>query len=188
MPRELAWLQWITVVWMLVECGVALTAAARAQSVALLAFGADSLVELLSATVVLLAFAPRFRLNKERAERAAAMLLFALAAVVTGMAAFDFERPMKTSWMGIAITALALVAMPVLAGLKRRQARKLNNRTVAADAAQSATCAYLAAVTLAGLGAFAVWHVAWVDSVAALAAVPVLVVEGRRAWRGEGCC
>ena len=63
----------------------------------------------------------------------------------------------------------------------------MNDRALAADAVQSATCAYLAAVTLAGLAIFALWQVAWVDTVAALAAVPVLIVEGRRAWRGEGC-
>jgi divalent metal cation (Fe/Co/Zn/Cd) transporter len=77
--------------------------------------------------------------------------------------------------------------MPVLAWLKRRQARVLDNRALAADATQSATCAYLAAVTLAGLAAYALFHVAWIDTVTALAAVPILVVEGRRTWRGEGC-
>ena len=75
----------------------------------------------------------------------------------------------------------------MLARLKRRQARALDNRALAADAAQSATCAYLAAVTLAGLVAYAVWRVVWVDTAAALIAVPIIVVEGRRAWRGEGC-
>jgi divalent metal cation (Fe/Co/Zn/Cd) transporter len=77
--------------------------------------------------------------------------------------------------------------MPVLARLKRRQADALDNRALAADATQSATCAYLAAVTLAGLAINAVWHVAWIDTVAALVAVPILIVEGRRTWRGEGC-
>jgi divalent metal cation (Fe/Co/Zn/Cd) transporter len=77
--------------------------------------------------------------------------------------------------------------MPVLAALKRRQARRMENTALAADATQSATCAYLAAVTLAGLGIHAVWHLSWIDPVAALAAVPILLVEGRRTWRGESC-
>lgn len=187
LPRAVAWLQGITLAWMLLECAGALYAAARAQSVALLAFGADSFIELLSATVVLLQFAPRFRLSKASAERVAAVLLYALAATVAGIAALSFHHRAETSGLGMVVTALALVAMPVLAALKRRQARAMNNRALAADAAQSATCAYLAAVTLAGLGANALWHIAWVDAVAALAAVPILLVEGRRAWRGEGC-
>ncbi len=187
LPRQVAWLQGITLAWMTVECGVSLFAAARAHSVALLAFGSDSFVELLSATVVLLQFLPRFPLKKAHAERTAAVLLFALAAVVVGIAVLEYRTPVETSPLGIAITAAALVAMPVLARLKRRQARVLNNPALAADATQSATCAYLAAVTLAGLVIYAVWRVAWVDTLAALAAVPILLVEGRRTWRGEGC-
>jgi divalent metal cation (Fe/Co/Zn/Cd) transporter len=94
---------------------------------------------------------------------------------------------METSRLGIAITLLALIAMPILAWMKRREARRMNNRALAADATQSATCAYLAGVTLAGLVIFAVWQIRWVDTVAALAAIPILMIEGRRAWRGEGC-
>jgi divalent metal cation (Fe/Co/Zn/Cd) transporter len=77
-----------------------------------------------------------------------------------------------------------------LAWMKRREARRINNRALAADATQSATCAYLAGVTLAGLLIFAVWHIRWVDTVAALAAIPILLIEGRRTWQGEscGCC
>jgi divalent metal cation (Fe/Co/Zn/Cd) transporter len=187
MPRQVAWLQWITLAWMTVECGLALWAAAKAHSVALLAFGSDSLVEMMSAVVVLLQFLPRFPLKKAYADRAAGVLLYALAVVVVCIAWLGRARGMETSVIGIAVTALALVVMPVLAWLKRRQARRINNRALAADAAQSATCAYLAGVTLVGLAVFAVWHVRWVDTVAALAAVPVIVVEGRRAWRGEGC-
>ena len=187
LTRQLAWLQYITIGWMLIECALSLVAAVQAHSVALLAFGSDSLIELFSATVVLLQFLPRFPLKKERAERAAAVLLYLLAGAVVVIAFLAYRSPMKTSCLGIGITAAALVAMPVLAWFKRRHARAVNDRALAADAVQSATCAYLAAVTLAGLVIFALWHIAWVDTVAALAAVPVLIVEGRRAWRGEAC-
>ena len=187
LPRQVAWLQWVTLTWMVLECGASLWAATQAHSVALLAFGADSLVEMLSATVVLLQFVSQFPLKKEHAAKAAAVLLFLLAAVVVCIAWLGRGRPMETSRVGICITALALVVMPVLAWMKRRQARRTNNRALAADATQSATCAYLAGVTLAGLVIYAAWHIRWVDTVAALVAVPFLIVEGRRAWRGEGC-
>jgi divalent metal cation (Fe/Co/Zn/Cd) transporter len=187
LPRQVAWLQGVTLAWMTVECACSLWAATSAHSVALLAFGSDSLIELLSAVVVLLQFLPRFPLRKSHAERAAAVLLFLLAGCVVVIAALAYGIPKHTSWLGMAITAAALVTMPVLVRLKRRQARALDNPALAADAVQSATCAYLAAVTLAGLAAYAIRHVAWVDSAAALAAVPILVVEGRRTWRGEGC-
>jgi divalent metal cation (Fe/Co/Zn/Cd) transporter len=172
---------------MLLECAGSLVAAVRARSVALLAFGADSLIELLSAIVVLLQYLPQFSLTKFQAARAAAVLLYLLAAAVVLIALLSYRSPIETSLLGICITATALLAMPLLAALKRQQARMLDNRALAADATQSATCAYLAAVTLAGLAINAFWHVRWVDTLAALGAVPILLVGGRRAWRGEAC-
>ncbi|HWW22776.1 MAG TPA: cation transporter [Edaphobacter sp.] len=188
-PGIVLGLQGITLAWMLVESVIALYAAYAAQSAALLAFGADSLVELLSASVALLSFVPSFPLTKERAARFAGILLFALAGIVAIMAALSLMydiRP-EVSYSGIAITIAALIVMPVLAWLKRKVARMTNNRALAADAVQSATCAYLAAITLFGLAVNAVFHIRWVDSVAALAALPILIVEGLKAVRGESC-
>jgi divalent metal cation (Fe/Co/Zn/Cd) transporter len=190
--KQVAWLQGITLSWMLIECSVALLAAIRAHSPVLLAFGSDSFVELLSATIVLLQFIPAFALSKERASRFAGMLLFVLAGVVAfiSITALVTHVQAETSLLGIGITIAALCLMPVLARLKRKKAREINNRALAADAVQSATCAYLAAVTLSGLTIHAIFHIHWIDSVAALAAIPILIVEGRRALAGEscGCC
>jgi divalent metal cation (Fe/Co/Zn/Cd) transporter len=190
--RTVIQLQSITLLWMLIECAVSLYGAVSAHSPALLAFGADSFVELLSATVVLLAIVPSFPLTKDRAVRLAGVLLFILAGVVVLVTLLSllYRVQPETSCSGIAITIAALVVMPLLAWAKRRVARQTNNRALAADAVQSATCAYLAAITLAGLAVNAVWHVHWVDSAAALLALPVLIIEGRRALQGEscGCC
>lgn len=189
-PRRLAWLQAVTLCWMTLECALSLLAAVRSHSVALGVFGSDSLIELLSAVVVLLQFLPGFPLGRRAAERIAAGLLVLLACAVIAISIVKWGYAVENSSLGIAITALALVAMPVLAALKRTEARRLGNRVLAADAAQSATCAWLAAVTLAGLAAHAVWGIDWVDSAAALIAVPILAVEARNTWRGEscGCC
>lgn len=176
---------------MLVECGVSLYAAAAAHSPAMLAFGSDSLVELLSATVVLLQLGTS-SVSERTARRVAGALLFLLALIVAGTAllALALHRQPETSHLGMLVTVAALVAMPILATLKRREARRTNNAALAADAVQSATCAYLALVTLAGLAANALFHIPWVDSLAALVAVPILFHEGRSAWRGHacGCC
>lgn len=188
-PRAVLWLQGITLAWMLAECTVSLYAAITARSVALLAFGADSLVELLSASVALLSFVPFFSLTKNQASKWAGILLFLLAGVVAIVAVLSFRygiRP-ETSYSGIGITIAALIVMPLLAWLKRKTARATGNRALAADAVQSATCAYLAAITLAGLAVNAIFYIRWIDSVAALAVLPILVVEGRNAMRGEGC-
>ncbi len=182
-------LQSFTLAWMLVECAISLWAAARANSPALLAFGCDSFVELLSASLVVLALAPRFRLNHRRIDFASAMLLFILAAVValTSILALTGKLRPEASPLGIAITVAALFVMPLLAWQKRKLARRSANNALAADSVQSATCAFLAAIALAGLALNAAFHIASADSIAALAAIPVLVVEGRRAMRGQSC-
>lgn len=189
-PRvRVFWLQGVTFVWMMVEFGVAAYAAATAHSPALLAFGSDSLIELMSATVVLLQWIPKISISERKAARVASALLFVLALVVAAVAVASLvlrQHP-ESSRAGIAITIAALLAMPVLARLKRNEAQRSGNVALAADATQSATCAYLALIALIGLGVNAMFHVAWFDSAAALAAVPVLLKEGRSAWKGQTC-
>src|SRR6266542_3224786 len=188
--RRLILLQSFTLAWMLAECAVSLWAAVRAHSPALLAFGFDSLVELLSALLVLCAIGPR--LGRKAVDRTAGILLFALAAGVAlaSVLALAGKLEPRPSPLGIFITAAALCVMPLLAWQKRKLARRTANNALAADAVQSAACAYLALVALGGLALNAVFHVAAADSLAALAAVPVLIREGRRALRGQscGCC
>jgi len=192
-PRtRVFWLQGVTLVWMVVEFGLSAYAAITAHSPAMLAFGADSLVELMSATVVLLQWAPIVSISERKATRTASILLFVLSLVVVGtaLASIALKLRPETSRVGICITIAALLAMPVLAWLKRREAHQSGNAALAADAAQSATCAYLALITLMGVGMNAFFHIAWFDTVAALVAVPILLKEGKAAWRGQscGCC
>jgi divalent metal cation (Fe/Co/Zn/Cd) transporter len=116
-------------------------------------------------------------------------LLFVLTGVVAVIAVGSLAirlRP-ETSRAGMGITIAALIAMPVLATLKRREAGRSKNVALAADAVQSATCAYIALITLAGLAVNAAFHIAWFDNVAALVAIPILIKEGKSAWQGHGC-
>jgi divalent metal cation (Fe/Co/Zn/Cd) transporter len=188
--RTIVSLQVVTFAWMLVECSVALFAAWQAKSVSLLAFGSDSLVELISAAVVLLQFTPRFHISQARAARSCGSLLYGLAGAVSVMAlAGLFEKAeASTSRLGIAVTGAALLLMPLLARKKRAIAEQIGNKALRADAVQSATCAYLAGLTLAGLILRSAFGLHWLDQVAALLAVPILIVEGKRARKGQGCC
>jgi divalent metal cation (Fe/Co/Zn/Cd) transporter len=179
---------------MSMEAAVSLFAAWRARSPALPAFGGDSAIELVSALVVLW----RFRANtveeqvERRAARIAGVLLFALAACVVAasvVALLGYSEP-KTTFLGIAILVAAAVVMPWLAKEKRRLSGVTGSAALRADAAQSALCAYLSLIALAGLAVNAVWHVKWADPVAALALLPLILREGREAMRGKhcGCC
>lgn len=174
---------------MFLESTLSLASALRAHSPALAAFGADSLVELLSAVLVMASVAPRWRLPERTVDRLAGVLLYALAAAValTSVLALAGRLRSESSPVGIAVTLAALFVMPVLAWRKRHLAREINHSALAADAVQSATCAYLAAITLLGLLVNAIFHLPWADAAAALLAVPVLLVEARRAWRGQSC-
>lgn len=183
--------QTITIVWMSVEAVISLLAAWRAKSPALLAFGGDSAIELLSAVVVLWRF--RATVNHERAERRAAriagVLLFALAVSVVAVsvtALFGYGQP-KPTLLGVAILIAAAVLMPLLAREKRRLSAHTGSAALRADAAESALCAYLSLIALVGLAANVIWRVPWADSVAALAIVPVVLWEGREALRGKPC-
>jgi hypothetical protein len=164
-------------------------AAVTARSPAMMAFGSDSLVELLSAVVVVLQWIPKMPISDRKAHHAAAVLLFVLAFVIglIALGSLILRLLPETSRVGIGITIAALIAMPVLATLKRREARRTQNAALAADAVQSATCAYIALITLAGLTLHAAFHIPLFDSFAALLAIPILIKEGRSAWKGQGC-
>jgi divalent metal cation (Fe/Co/Zn/Cd) transporter len=189
--RRIQHIQAITIAWMSVEAGVSLSAAWTARSPALLAFGGDSAVELLSATVVLWRF--RAHVESSRAERSASRvagaLLFVVAAyvaVVSVMSLLGRNAPRPT-YLGIAILIGAAIVMPWLAKEKRKLSAAIGSAALRADAAQSGLCAYLSLIALVGLAANAVWHVAWGDALAALAVTPLMLWEAKEALRGKAC-
>lgn len=190
--RRIIRIQFLTLVWMTIEAAVSLGAAWRARSPALLGFGGDSAVELLSAAVVLL----RFYLPsdeghaEERAARIAGSLLFALAAFVvfTSILALLGRVEARPSPIGIALLILAAVFMPWLARQKRKLSAASGSAALSADATESAVCGYLALIALGGLIVNAIWRVTWADPIAALALLPLIVREGWQAVKGEPCC
>ena len=163
--RRIQRVQTVTIAWMIVEATVSLVAAWRAHSPALLAFGGDSAIELCSAIIVLWRF--RASAEHEHAEKRAAgvagALLFALAAfvaVTSVTSLLGYSEP-KPTFLGIAILLAAGVTMPWLAKEKRRLSGATGSAALRADAAQSALCAYLSLIALAGLAINAIWHVKW---------------------------
>jgi len=190
-------LEYLTVGWNVVEGVVAIGAALAAGSVALLGFGIDSFVETASGLVLLWRFlaersarAPEELGRLEhRALRLVGITLFLLAAWVAFDATrtlWERERP-SPSAVGIALTAISIVAMQWLARAKRRTAALLGSRALEADAFQTTACFWLSVVTLGGIGLNAAFGWWWADPVAALGMVPLIAKEGLEAWRGEEC-
>lgn len=189
--RRVIWIQAITIGWMTVEAIFALGAAWRAHSPALLAFGGDSAIELLSAVVVYWRF--RSKRSGEQTEQLAAritgVLLFALAVYVALVAALELIRhgEARPSYLGIVVLIVAAVVMPLLAQQKRRLSATTASAALRADAAESALCGYLSLIALAGLIANAFWGITWADPVAALCLIPLVIRESWQALQGRPC-
>jgi len=184
-------IQTITIAWMTAEAVASLWAAWMAHSPALLAFGGDSAIELLSAVVVYLRF--RSKWSGEQAERLAARitgsLLFALAAYVALIATLALlgHREVRPSFLGIVVLIVAALVMPLLAQQKRRLSDLTASAALRADAAESALCGYLSIIALTGLVANAFWGITWADPLAALCLIPLIMREGWQALKGMPC-
>jgi divalent metal cation (Fe/Co/Zn/Cd) transporter len=183
-------IQTITVAWMSVEAVVAFSAAWIAHSPALLAFGGDSAIELLSAIVVYWRFRSRWQETSERlAAQITGGLLLALAAYVVLIATLTLlgHREARPSFVGIVVLIVAAVVMPLLAQQKRRLSALTASAALRADAGESALCGYLSIIALVGLVANAFWGITWADPLAALCLIPLVVREGWEAFKGRSC-
>jgi divalent metal cation (Fe/Co/Zn/Cd) transporter len=181
--------------WHLVEAAVAIAAGVVAGSVALVGFGADSLIEA-AAGVVVLWLMGGARSSSPSAERRAQQLIaasFVVLAVYIGVESvrdlLGGHRP-DASWVGVGLSVVTLATMPPLAAAKRRVGQRLGSSATMSESRQTMVCAYLSAALLVGLLANAALGWWWADPLAALGIAAIALREARQAWRGEacGCC
>lgn len=191
--RRAKLLAWLGVGWHGVEAAVAIGAGAMAGSIALVGFGADSLVESVAGFILLWRFAAS-RASSESAERRAQKLIAVSFHVIAAYVGFEAvrtllgaERP-DASWIGIGLAAFTLLTMPPLAIAKARVGEKLGSSATKSEGRQNMLCAYLSAALLVGLGANALFGLWWADPVTAILISIVAIKEGRDSWRGESCC
>jgi divalent metal cation (Fe/Co/Zn/Cd) transporter len=178
--------------WHGVEAAVAIAAGVVAGSVALVGFGADSLIEAVAGLVVLWLMSAD-RVSSYRAERRAQQLIAASFLVLGAYVTFESARDLiaghhpQASWLGVGVAAITLVAMPPLAAAKRRVGQGLGSSATVSESRQTMLCAYLSAALLIGLLGNAVAGWWWADPIVALAIGGVALREAREAWRGESC-
>jgi len=182
-------LEYLTICWNSLEAVFAIGAGAIAGSIALVGFGADSVIEVSSGAIML------WRLvSGEHRERLALKLIgisfIALAAYVTfdAVKSLWFREVPDATYAGIAIAALSLIVMPLLARAKRKVAADLNSGAMLADSRQTDICAYLSGILLAGLGINMMFGWWFADPIAALVMVPIIASEGIHGLRGQSCC
>jgi divalent metal cation (Fe/Co/Zn/Cd) transporter len=193
LERRARLLAWAGIAWHFVEFAIAIAAGIAASSIALIGFGADSLIEAAAGFIVVWLFTGA-RLRSPGAERRAQQLIavsfFLLAAYVAVEATRTLvagDHP-EASWVGIALASVTAPTMPLLARAKRRVGDELQSSATVKEGAQNMVCAYLSIALLVGLLANAVAGWWWADPAAALVIAAVALREGRQTWRGEGCC
>jgi divalent metal cation (Fe/Co/Zn/Cd) transporter len=190
--RQTRLLAWAGLGWHLVEATVAIGAGVVAGSVALVGFGADSVIEAGAGLVVLWLMAggrPASASAERRAQQLIAGSFVVLAAYIGLESLRDLiggHRP-GPSWVGIGLSIVTLATMPPLAAAKRRAGEALGSSATTSESRQTMLCAYLSAALLAGLGANAIAGWWWADPLAALVIAAVALREARSAWRGDVC-
>lgn len=180
----------ITITYNFIEAGIALSAGTVASSAALIGFGLDSIVEVLSAAAIAWQFAAQDPENREKtALRVIAFSFFGLAAYVivdAGLSLFGL-REAEHSMVGIVLAAVSLAIMPFLSWFERRTGTELGSASAIADSKQTLICSYLSAALLVGLLLNSLLGWAWADSLAALVIAGFAIKEGLEAWKGETC-
>jgi divalent metal cation (Fe/Co/Zn/Cd) transporter len=185
-------LAWLGLGWHVVEAAVAIMAGVVAGSVALVGFGADSLIEALAGIVVIWLMADS-RSSSAVAERRAQQLIASTFGLLAAYIAVESLRDLvadhhpQASWVGVGLAVVTLATMPPLARAKRRVGEQLGSSATASESRQTMLCAYLSAALLAGLLANALLGWWWADPLAALVIAGVAAHEGREAWRGDAC-
>jgi divalent metal cation (Fe/Co/Zn/Cd) transporter len=190
LQRRITWIVTATIAYNLIEAVVAITAGTVASSAALIGFGLDSTIEVLSAAAVAWQFTRR---DPERWEkgtlRVIAVAFFTLAAYVTATSVLALvgRIDVQHSTIGIVLTALSVIIMPFLSLAERRAGRELGSATAVADSRQTLLCTYLSAAVLIGLVLNSLLGWWWADAVAGLVIAAFAIREGTEAWRGDAC-
>ena len=187
-------LEWFTVAWMVIETAVGVWAGVAVNSLSIIAFGIDSLIELASAAVLLWRLIAELHQHpalaevaEQTARRIAGVLLFALAAyIVVGAGWRLWNRTGQNfSLAGLVVAAIAVPLMYVLSHAKLTLADALGSGALHADAAQSIACGYLSFAVCVGLLAQLALGTWWVDVATAVAILYFVIQEGREALAGE---
>ena len=181
--------EYLSIAWTSLEAIIGVTVGILAGSVALIGFGADSIIEVASSCVLLWWLADGSLDRDREAHRLVGACFFALAAYIAIDASADLlkhEAP-RVTYFGIVYAAACVIVMPLLARAKRRVAARLNSHALHADSHQSDICAYLSVILLLGLALNAVLGWWWADPIAAFCMLPIIIREGVAGWCGKTC-
>jgi divalent metal cation (Fe/Co/Zn/Cd) transporter len=191
------WLVGLTLAYNVIEAGIALWSGVRADSIALVGFGLDSVIECAAAGVLLWRLSVETRGVEGRALEIAerrvhrfvgvTFLLLAVYVVVQATLTLWTQDEPRESLVGIVLAVASLVIMPLVSWGKLVAAREIQSPALRAEAKETLACSYLSFTLLVGLLANAALGWWWSDPAAALLMVPWLVKEGLEGVSSEGC-
>ena len=186
-------LAWASLLWMCAEGALGLWQGFAVGSISLIGWALGSAVEGLASAIVVWRFTGSRTLSEtseRRAQRGVAVSFWLIAPYI----AFESVRNLltgarpETTWIGMVLTAVALVLMPLLGWAKRRLGTRLDSRATAGEGTQNYLCAAQSAVVLLALAVMAVWPGGWwLDPTVGFVIAGFAVREGFEAWRGEEC-
>jgi divalent metal cation (Fe/Co/Zn/Cd) transporter len=181
--------EYFSILWTSLEAIIGVLVGIAAGSVALIGFGADSIIEVASSCVLLWSLADPSAERDRIAHRLVGACFFALALYIGIDASIDLlaRQAPRATYLGIAYAAACVLIMPLLARAKRRVAAQLGSHALHADSHQSDICAYLSMILLVGLALNAVLGWWWADPLAALCMLPIILREGVAGLRGQPC-
>ena len=188
--RRIRFIVAFTIAYNVIEAVIAIAAGSAASSAALIGFGLDSTIEVLSAAAVAWQFTRRDPQRWEKPTlRVIAVAFFALAAYVSvsSILALVTRAEVEHSTVGIALAAVSVIVMPFVSLLERRAGLEVGSATAVADSKQTLICSYLSVAVLIGLVLNSTLGWWWADAVAGLVIAIFAIREGIEAWKGDAC-
>ena len=190
--RQAKLLAWVSLAWMSVEGFVGVLAGIQAHSLGVVTWAASSFVEALASLIVVWRFTGRRTLSptsEARAQKWVAASFFLLAPyfVVEAIRKLINGGDTHTTVLAVALTASAIVLMPLLGWAKLRLGRQLESGATTGEGIQNIMCAVQAATALVAVAGAGI-GLSFLDPIAALVIAGIALKEGRDGWRGEDTC
>jgi len=190
-------LSYFTVAYNVIEGIVSIIVGSIIGSVALVGFGLDSFIESMSGSVMIWRLSKHGKISEEEEERVEAKAANLVGVTFFILAAYVLYEAIKSlvgneaatpSLFGIVIAILSLLVMPTLAYLKNKTGKEIGSHSLVADSKQTVVCVLMSVALLIGLAANYYFGISWLDPVAGLFFVIILVREGYMAIKYKDLC
>lgn len=184
----------VTIAYNVIEGVVSVSFGISDETLALLGFGVDSFVEVLSGIGILHMI---YRMRKagindvpardkfeRRALKITGTAFYILVAGIVAGSVLNIVTGSKpeTTTVGIIISVLSILTMYILMSWKMKIGKQLNSDAIIADANCTKTCFYLSFILLASSGLYELFGIAWLDVAGSLGIAWLAFSEGKEAF------